>query len=315
MKTQKLHNKDLDSEFKGKKVILSCRSSFEERCFFALNAFKKVKPEKLTIFQSNNPSKESIEVIDSCLNSYKDIASYETISKDNPIDIYTAIFKCMSELFEHNSDASHLIDISSFKREELLILLSVLNQINNRSIDCRLLYTEAKDMSQNWLSRNTINIRTVLGFSGEPYQSKKTCLIVMVGHEFERAKDIIDEYEPSRLLIGHASKNEAINEKLYDRNKAFFKEIRSYYGSGCEEFEFSALCPDKVMNKLTELCSDHSYNYVIAPLNNKLSCIGVGNFAIKNKNVQICYGQMSDYNRTEYSSPGEYIHIMSNILD
>ncbi len=313
MPINRLHISKLADEYQSDRINFITRSSFEIRWTVCPNALRDCDFSHILIFQSEAKSDEARRSCDEICNKSFDMVVTIDLIKSNAEKTYKSLRNNLDTCFTNNQGELNLIDISCFKREELLMVLSILRDLNEQfpDVKCRLLYSEVDNMAEDWLSRNTCEVRTVLGYSGDPMQSKRTCVIAMVGHEFNRAKDIIDVYDPSKLMIGRGLEGESINRELYERNITFYKELKAYYGQGCSEFEFSLLDPFKVKALLSNLCSDDQYNYVIVPLNNKISCLGAGLFALENSDVQICYSEMLEYNKVPYSTPGEYIHILN----
>ncbi|MDH5692902.1 MAG: hypothetical protein OEZ47_07355 [Gammaproteobacteria bacterium] len=313
MMTTVLSTSRLLDRYRSRRISILTRSSFEERWVKCINSLSSLNISTFTVFCSEVKSLETLKTFEDLDHRLLAIMSEITLPAGGNAEAYGIIRGAVERAFEVGVDGTVLIDVSSFKRDELLIVLSILGEIHPsyRKINCELLYLEASEMSDDWLSRNTLNVRTVLGYSGDPRQSKKTCVVVMVGHELIRAKDIIDAYEPSKVMIGKGIKAESINPELYSRNEQFYRELKSYYGSSCEEFEFSLLDPIKVKNTLKSLCGNSQYNYVVAPLNNKISCIGAGLFALENQDIQIGYSDVLEYNRKSYSVPGSNVHILS----
>ena len=309
--TDKIHE-----TYSGVSVDIITRASFEDRWVKCLNSLGATDISSITIFSSPIISQETSDNLERINHDLSPLKHEIKFKNKDPDEIFNTFEKVLFEYFSENSGNTILIDISSFRREELFMILFLLKIYNNEfpNVICNLIYMEVDRMSDEWLSRNTQKIRSVLGYSGDPQQSKRTCLVVMVGHELNRAKDIIDAYDPSRLLIGKGLEEESINEELHKKNNSFYSALNAYYGEECSSFEFSLLDPIKVRDLLRGLCSDEKYNYVIAPLNNKISCIGVGLFALEEPDIQVCYSYMLDYNKPNYSSSGNNIHVM-NIHD
>ncbi len=312
MANVRLHTSELANLFQEDGINFITRSSFESRWTPCLNSVKNCNIKTLTILRSENQSNEAKNTYKLLDEKTLKLASLVSLPKSKPEETYRTIRATLENNLCFDNSELNAIDISSFKREELFIIILILKDLFEKhpSMKCRFLYNEVDSMNEDWLSRNTSKIRTILGYSGDPKQSKRTCVISMIGHEINRAKDIIDAYDPSKLMIGRGMNTESINTNLCKRNEVFYKELSSYYGDECSKFEFSLLDPIKVKNLLIELCSDEDYNYVISPLNNKISCIGASLFALENQDIQVCYSQMLEYNRPSYSKPSEYAHII-----
>ena len=181
----------------------------------------------------------------------------------------------------------------------------VYNPAENYAID-------KEDISEKWLSRGVRDIRSVLGYSGLFLPNKKLALIMLVGFEQERAKKIIDNFEPSKVFIGHASAEGAITKDLQIINKKVFEELKNMLSVDIAQFEFSCKTPNETKEKINEIVSTikTEFNIVIASLNNKISTIGVAFSALENPEIQICYPTVNQYNIENYSISRDEIYLI-----
>lgn len=134
----------------------------------------------------------------------------------------------------------------------------------------------------------------------------------MLGFEVNRARSIIEAYEPKQIVLGMGYKTESINETLYVRNKRLFEHLRQEFQESVEAtFEFSARDPLKVQLELDEVigANDNS-NIVIAPLHTKLSTVGAGLYALNSTGVQVCYAPVEEYNEDAYSAPSPDVFLV-----
>lgn len=312
MNFDRTHLSNLPQKLESNRISFIARSSFESRWVTSLSAINPENISTLTIITPQIQSTNKSNLLEHALPDLANKAKLFSIDKSNPEQTFRIVKEAFDYAVKNTESDTLVVDITTFRREELFNLFYIMHEtfhsLNHKNIF--LIYTEAENMAHDWLSRNTKEIRTILGFSGDPKQSKKTCVITMLGHELVRAKTIIDTYDPSKLMIGRGMESESINSVLCKRNEDFYKEISSYYGDHCSKFEFSLIDPLKVKHKLKELCADTELNYVIVPLNNKISCLGACLYALENQDIQICYSEMGEYNRANYSTPGDHVHII-----
>ncbi|MBF0448829.1 MAG: hypothetical protein HQL67_11565 [Magnetococcales bacterium] len=238
----------------------------------------------------------------------------------DPIQSAMEISKLISKHAEEDRLQDTLIDISSFRREELLVLIARLRSLEIPKLtNCQLAYVCAEKMADDWLSRNVMSHRSVVSFPGEIWPSRNTKLVVMVGFgEIDRARSIIENYEPAQLLLGMGRQEDSINQELYERNKDFFSDLLRQFNGEEKRFEFSVSDPLQTARDLESVIKlDDKTNIIIAPLHSKLSTIGAGLFAHRNPTVQICYAPVEEYNEDVYSTPGDKIRIvpLSDLLD
>ncbi len=297
-----------------------CSSSFEERCLIIPEAVRSNPFKRVLICHFSN----NYEIANINLNKLKKgLVNHEVIEfrKDNPIKNLDRIVQSINSfrISSKEKQLNILIDITTFTHEMLMILLYLFNRyFTHPAFNVKYLYNSATDYSLNeefdskWLSKGVGQIRSVLGYGGQMLPAKKTVLIIFVGFEDERVKSIIDLFEPNKVLIGHASLEGAINEKLQLRNKSIFERLIKTLKIDVETFEFSCKTPDDATTLLNRFIARHSeeYNIIVASLNNKLSTIGCAFSAMQNPDVQICYATALSYNIHGYSNPGENAYII-----
>ena len=298
---------DLSTRLWTKPRPLVARLSFEERSvavarvapngtlrkgiFFATEGRSELAQKRLAEVSAQHPNLRVVE-----------------LRTSNPLGTAEAINDAVNEI----SLVDAVIDVTAFRREELLMLLEVLRGIDSsKRRNCELVYVSAGEMADS-LSGKVTQCRSVVGYAGAIWPSRPTCLVVLMGFEIPRARAIIEAYEPKYLLLGRGIKSESISRNLSDRNDAFFKELKSNYDNVESTFEFSARDPRAVANELERsiLTNEHS-NIVIAPLHTKLSTIGVGLYAQRHRDVQICYAEVGAYNEERYSTVGDSAYVIS----
>jgi hypothetical protein len=192
------------------------------------------------------------------------------------------------------------------------MLLAILKlQAPRCMIEWKLAYISARNMGQ-WLSGKVSSVRSILGYPGDIRPSRTTSLVVLMGFEVERARSIIENYEPRQIILGMGRKSESISDDLYDRNKQLFDVARHEFDVNTENtFEFSSREPLKVQSELSKIVRrvDRS-NIIIAPLHTKLSTVGVGLYALDHPMVQVCYAPVEEYNEEAYSAPGDDVYLV-----
>lgn len=204
-----------------------------------------------------------------------------------------------------------VVDISTFPREVLLLLLNRLRSLLAPSTQLILVYNDAANYSgqqsneQKWLSRGVRDVRSVVGFPGEMLPSRRTHLMVMSGYENDRAIKLVERFEPHFLSIGCPPPEGSINVEFYECNVYFRKKVTTYFRD-IDEFTFSARDPFATRDALlAHAATFPSENIVIAPLNTKISTVGAALATFDRPDIQLCYAQGNIYNYTEYSTPGK----------
>ncbi len=296
----------LTSKLWSKPRPLIARLSFEERSAVVSLAAPTGMARKGIVFVSEGRSELSQERVGAVRKQHPNLRPIE-LQMGDPLATAETLQKAISSI----SLVDAVIDVTSFRREELLMLLEILRGIDSsKRRNCELVYVTAGDMSDP-LSGKVTQCRSVVGFAGEIWPSRPTRLVVLMGFEIPRARAIIETYEPRHLILGRGRQSESINDDLWRKNDAFFKELRSSYANVESTFEFSARDPMAVLAELErEIPTLEESNIVLAPLHTKLSTIGAGLYAQRHRNVQVCYAEVGAYNEEAYSTIGETAYVL-----
>ena len=204
-----------------------------------------------------------------------------------------------------------LIDVTSFRREELLMLLAILRS-SGLGPDCKgmLAYVPASGMGDK-LSEEVVGLRSVIGFAGDIKPSLKTRLVLMMGFETHRARSIIDDYEPDEVLIGVGRLADSMSPELHSKNLTFSEEVKRLSANVVGNFEFSPRDPLQVVRDLDAAIVDRTdANIVIAPLNTKLSTLGAGLYALNHPEIQVCYAPVRRYVEENYSTAARQVYLL-----
>lgn len=205
-----------------------------------------------------------------------------------------------------------VVDSTTFTHEGLLILLRLLASCLRKVDAVHIVYTPASDYAlgseaaEKWLSRGLKDIRSVLGFPGQMIPARDLHLIVLVGFEVERARMLIDACEPDIVSLGSGGDATDPKKAHLPRNTESLQALSVLYPSFLK-FEFSSVDPlatEQVLAHQVGLFPGS--NTIIAPMNTKLSTIGAALFALKRREVQLCYAQAMTYNTPAYSSPCDF---------
>lgn len=309
MKPNLIDRKSLPSEFTCSAIAFLGRSSFEERCFSAHQALLDCNFVSKYFLIS---SEEAIEAKN--LRKKYGIAEKETCEVDtnDPLKTKHVIANQIASFNNLTGEFSIVLDITSFRKEELLFLVESLSKLDDRILmRTHFVYATASSMGE-WLSNNVREVRPVVGFPGEISNAKKTHLILLAGIEYHRALAIIQAYEPYSISLGMVPREKAVNEDLYERNLELRNWLTRHFDQVRTEFDFPATDPAELKRILKNLVSDlGDFNIVIAPLNTKLSTLAVGAFAVENPHVQLCYAEVDVYNASDYSKPSDDILLIS----
>ena len=260
------------------------------------------KPSKINIFCS----KESVVALKmnvKLFKAYVDDFQPINIYYNNPVDT-ADIFIQYFENVKKSKISSLVLDITTFTREWILIILAISKMSRFKNIKIYVAYNYAASMSNDWLSLRPRQLRTVLGYPGIISPSKKNHLVLILGHEIERALSIIDEIEPAYITVITGSREGSVTKEMCDRNNNFKDYIMNNYCKISDHKQINVR--DFLAAKESIQCiieSSSGYNIIIAPLNTKISTLAAGSVALENKNIQICYMPMELYNSKNFSTP------------
>lgn len=202
-----------------------------------------------------------------------------------------------------------LLDISVFPRDRLFVTIDLVQRVLPLAV-ISLGYSEPREYSTDnqetgWLSKGVIEVISLPGFNGRQDPSKKSLLILNMGHENERMSITINNREPQRLvLIGQGDEQSSSMSGNYAAR--LFRKIQSDYGSILGKNDLiRANSRDmiSVRDCILEVYGRYSkeYNIAVAFLGTKIQAIGALMACQKNRDIEAVYAQPQIYHREEYS--------------
>jgi len=326
---------EIDQHIQKKYDLLICSASYEERSL----SFVRHCPADRLGFVLVCHIKEFEEYVSKNLSTVRELLEKKqigfdeaTLSHSDPIDSTDSIILALNKLSDMQQIDRVLIDITSFTHEMTLVILRIFHDLFAES-QVTFVYSNAETYDPStpddkvWLSKGISEIRSVIGFPGNPQPTSQTHLLIVVGYEYDRALSIISELEPSSLSLAFG-KSDSLTTKINSSSKHYgakehFEELAEAalcYFAEDRIYKFAVSCNDparaqgEIAAHLHEIGIDSSiYNVVIFALNNKPSTLGVGLFGLENDDVQLCYAPALIYNYGNYSSPGNECYIFNNI--
>lgn len=292
--------------------VIIASASYEERCKSLINHLK-IDSCKYKLVSISAPHKDFFK---ESIVFFED-NNFKPIYIDNQQQIVTALrwIDEINAIITDLPDASFLIDITTFTKQTLLILLRILRNSLSRSNKIKFIYTPAKEYSiglkapDKWLSKGILEVNSVFGYSGIIRPSRPFHLILTMGFEVERASSLINAYEPSRISVGYAKRDCSISDNLYEINIEKFNNLLSEFPNA-ESFEFSCVDVDDCKNDLliqTKKYKDH--NIIISPMNNKIATLASALAAFDDDEIQLAISIPALYNYENYSIPSDYIYL------
>ena len=303
--------KDLNDNLPNNFAFI-CFASFELRCLSIPRVIDQIKIKKTWILRNNFG--RTAETNCNNFNNIKNISeNYEEVgfSLKRPDKIADSIYTMMKEirLMQINSI---VVDISTFTHEVLLILLKAMYISKDFLKTVVLLYNGADKYSE-WLSKGCKDVRNVVGYPGYWDPNRKYHLIVLSGFEHERITGLVEILEPDVLSLG------VCNDSTSDNHNSTISEYKNKFDTWAqnlqalkryERFDFSCINIESTIENIEKIInSDSDMNYILVPLNTKLSTVAAGIAALKNDAVQVCYPIPEVYN-VEYACPSQNVTIV-----
>jgi hypothetical protein len=286
--------------------FISC-ISYEPRTLGSLKKFDNNYHANHGIFILNETFKDFEKVrenktwVDNYIigTSFFDTYQFVLSSLENPIKILIAIDKILKEKYSSNNNVTITLDITTFPRGELLKLLYYLRHQPNIS-KIRILYISPEEYG-DWLTQGYRYSIIPPFFEGPPTFDKKTALCLLTGFEYERAISLIDDIEPSSIIIGNPSPGTA--DKFKEISDEIIGKIRKSRRISNEIIDVPANDPFQCKKYLNAYLQTQKkdYNFYIAPMGSKLETIGLYLLYEENPFFRIIYPLPMIYNIGNYS--------------
>jgi hypothetical protein len=171
----------------------------------------------------------------------------------------------------------------------------------------RILYAEPKGYSTEkkggWLTKGVQSVEPMLGFGGIQDPILKKLLVILPGHEGERAYITWRRHQPDKTVL--IPQGEPYHKGLNDIAERENSLLQTMLGDVClYHYRAPAREVDGVYLELERIYSRyaHKYNLVVAPMGTKMQTLGVYLFAESRPDIQVTYAVPIEYNWKDYSS-------------
>lgn len=297
----------------GKIDLFICTSSFENRSISLASCLISDSIKESIIFHLDDTYTVSNENLGKIKEKLPNIRTV-VFPKNKSLETFDLFYEELSNFKEkeNKENINVVIDISTFTREVLLILIKVISLKQFSNFKTQIVYTPNENYSEQdqsgWMTRGIREIRSILGYSGLHLPSRKLLLLILNGFEEERTEQIIESFEPNKIVLGKPNSEGSINSNLNNVSCEKFDHIKSKYKNlVTQEFEFSCTDINFTIDVLNKIISENSdFNVVISPLNNKISTIATAILALKNEDIQICYASANQYNVEAKGTASDY---------
>jgi hypothetical protein len=228
-------------------------------------------------------------------------------SLDKPVQF---LKEFMRKAGGYSKQQSVTVDITTFPRQEMMLLLKLFDQQPDRG-SLRLLYaepgkyaTESQNKEDRWLTRGVTAVHSIPGFCGIQYPQLGKLLVMILGHEGERTFITLRRHQPDKVILL------AQGEKQYRVGLAKISSLENQnlidqFGPGAVwSQELPAHGVAETQNELEQIIrsSRSQYNVFVASNGTKLQLVG-SYMAIRNYlEVQVTYACPALYNWEHYSN-------------
>jgi len=226
------------------------------------------------------------------------------IDEKNPIPRISDIIKLIKEYSNKNSEPRISIDISTFIKWHLLILLKALEK-NKLSKNIRFLYTEPEDYVTDLFQPLSFGIRRIFAiptYSGKYDFSKDSLLVLMLGYEGDRALALLEDTDPNDclLLIGKPAFHKEWEGRAEKMNTGIINTV------GKSKIKYidsrNSLLIYHQLQKLLTNSKYSKFNQIISPLGTKPQILGLYLYLLTDpQNTIITYGSPLRHNDPFYS--------------
>ena len=232
---------------------------------------------------------------------------YLQASKKNPLLLADAFLNFSKEPTQEKN-VDWIADITTMTHEMLLILIAAADEIVTSWKNMQLVYNVAGAYSgddvpsKKWISRGIHEVRSVIGYPGAWSPGEQTVLVALPGFDSERMRQMVEEIEPDKLVVGIACPIGDRHTWSEQKNRGIAEDLlKTRNGT---TFDYPALDPMGAVDAIIDVLHDANGNVLIAPLNSKISTAALGILVRLKPEWQICYAPAFVYN-LKYATPSD----------
>ncbi|EJL6930090.1 hypothetical protein ACOCGD_002141 [Vibrio cholerae] len=257
-----------------------------------------------------------------------DLVSYDGVDKGK---LHVIDVLCENQVEQWNGIYDHIVSkIQSLETSKVVIDITCIPQLALYSIVCQLkmlelsekvtfVYSGASEYNIESFSSSDGSynkISTVLGYPG---RSNPSCneqhLVLMVGFDFELAKTLIRDLEPTSLSLGIGTS--PYKEDFENINTRYLNKIRDYASTQISEdkistFDFSCSnYSDARDSILREFELHKNKNMVLCAMNTKVSSVAAAIAALEREEIKICHIEPMFRSISDYSKCSDIVSVFS----
>ena len=286
--------------------IFLCHSSYEPRCLSLVSRLKDETFNNAIVFGSARWELNEVyrghhqDLVENLqLKTTADVVSI-ILERRNKIGFLEELH---ANLQNADDDSQILVDISTFPRDRLLMVLKYLSNqfqvenINLHHCSPESYATENTDES-SWLAKGVKQVAAVPGFNGLQ-KSRSGCFVILqLGHERERPQITATSLEPDKVAIlhqGHEQYKSSTSRMSHNNNLVLLDTFDS------KITESTKVSYNDWSGAKKEICRiyekyHNNYNIYISPNGTKIQLLGALAAVLKYPEMQIRYAEPQIYN-------------------
>ncbi len=196
----------------GGKTLFFCHSSYEPRALASIKASERCHGIDYSfIFHSNDylgseAYRENHGKIVEHLGALSANAPVEVpVDCENRDDLIHSHQDAIKKTLQQVDDIA--VDMSTFTRGRMICLLDlIIREKGDRPLylffsEPEKYATEQSEVNTAWMTRGAKNIVSVPGFGGDKQADKKKLLVLLLGHDAERAVSVVETVDPDMIVV------------------------------------------------------------------------------------------------------------------
>lgn len=288
-------------------IFIGC-ASFEDRCLGALSLLSpeyRFAHSYLCVYDDFSEVRQSnVRAMTESLQKHGPLSIVE-VSEENPSRSIAELLTQVRSLAS-NSDAKVTLDVSTFTKRHLLLLLHALDDAGMWE-SLRLIYTEPKDYVVDMYLPMSMGIREVAsipGFANIKPSDKPVLLVIMLGYEGDRAMALFQTIEPNETVL--LVPRPAYRPEWEGRTEELNRQLVSLLGQDAIAYADSR-DPLRVKAALANILGDRylprDWTCLVSPLGTKPQTVGLYSFWRENPDsCALVYAQPLRHNERYYST-------------
>jgi hypothetical protein len=229
------------------------------------------------------------------------------INRDRTVDFLRNIDSLISKM-DQVSSLDFFVDISTFPRDRMICLLEYLMRLKGEESVISFLYTSpasyGSELEGGWLTRGVRKMAPIPNFNGKQKTNRKLLLIMLLGHEAERAHITLRNIEPDRVIVISQGGDQLNDDSLNTSIEAQTNILRDYQHCLSDSYSVGYLDPLCVKELISKIYRDSAdeYNIIVSINGTKIQVVGAMLGCMFHREIQIIYAYPHVFNLENYSS-------------